>query len=132
MTSQQVSQFISTYGLPPPPNKYSPRRARLPVPGMNEDLYHGVASIMSTPRGMKIGRRQESLGPDIEGGEYDEHFSEPSKPTSSLESSSENSSEKRRKQKKKRSTKRVEVGSDDEADPDLQIVRIHLLPPLSC
>lgn len=113
MTPQQVSQFIATYGLPPPPNQYNPKTARLPYAD------RGVASIMSTPRGMRIGRRQESLGPDIEGGEYDELFPEPPQQPSQpiIESSSENL----RKQKKR--TKRVEVDPSDEADPDLQLVR---------
>lgn len=113
MTPQQVSQFISTYGLPPPPNKYSPRRARLP--GMQSDSYNAIGSIMSTPRGMRIGRRQESLGPDIEGGDYDDELI-----PQRLESIPESPST--AKKSKRSSRKKVAIALEDESDPDLQLV----------
>lgn len=115
MSSQEVSQFISTYGLPPPPNKYSPRRARLP--GMPSDSYNAIGSIMSTPRGMKIGRRHESIGPDIEGGDFDD-INEPDAPQK-LQSIPESSATTK---KAKKSKKKLDINPDDESDPDLQIV----------
>jgi hypothetical protein len=131
MSSQQVSQFISTYGLPPPPNKYSPRRANLSTgrESIGHDSYHGVASIMSTPRGMRIGRRQESLGPDIEGGEYNEELLPETLDMRQTSEGSTTSQNSRKQNKKKRTAaKIVEFESDeDDADPDLQIVSAHLI-----
>lgn len=121
MTPQQVSQFISTYGLPPPPNKYSPRRAQLTsVNRFDGTAYSGPGSIMSTPRGMRIGRRQESTGRDIEGGEYDANSQEPIR--SSRVEDAVDTSNPSRKAKRSSRKRTVEFEGDDETDPDLQLV----------
>jgi hypothetical protein len=121
MTPQQVSQFISTYGLPPPPNKYSPRRAKINT-AIDGTAYGGVASIMSTPRGMRLSRgRQESSDLDIEGGDYDEGDERDLVRSKKLDTISETStSSKRGKRSSRKRT--LEIDAEDESDPDLQIV----------
>ena len=122
MSSQQVSQFISTYGLPPPPNKFSPRKSKFQ--NMEGVTYNPPGSGMATPRGMRIGRRQESLGPDIEGGEFDDNYElSPSSLTSSSSQNNENSrSHVNSKQGKKLKRKELNKIVEDDIDPDLKIV----------
>lgn len=117
MTPQQASQFISTYGLPPPPNKYSPRKSK--YQNMEGAGYNPPGSGMATPRGMRIGRRQESLGPDIEGGDFDDiNGMSPATPRSTLTTHSENNTKKSKKSKRKE----LNMIPEDELDPDLKIV----------
>lgn len=125
MTPQQVSQFISTYGLPPPPNKFSPRKSKYQnMEGTTTTTtYNPPGSGMATPRGMRIGRKQESLGPDIEGGEFDDvrDVSQPI-PSQNINVNFENSQQNPPKRSKKSKRKELSMIPEDELDPDLKIV----------